>query len=137
MTPGTDKCWILHLTYFRHQETSTQKEKTKIRHSEREERTKLAKKAQKHTTAGIRRSSPNPTTSPPIKGLCMAERTGCPAFLGLWSYVEDEWLILMYSVVGVGVCGCLSWHLPSASVDVDCRSCDRLESDAVFYLHVS
>ena len=27
------------------------------------------------------------TTNPPIWGLCMAERTGCPILLSLWSYV--------------------------------------------------
>ena len=28
------------------------------------------------------------TTNLPIQGLCMAERTGCPMLLVLWSYVE-------------------------------------------------
>jgi hypothetical protein len=30
----------------------------------------------------------HPTTNPPISSLCMAERTGCPILLSLWSYVE-------------------------------------------------
>ena len=29
----------------------------------------------------------HPTTNLPIWGLCMAERTGCPILLSLWSYV--------------------------------------------------
>ena len=29
----------------------------------------------------------HPTTNLPISSLCMAERTGCPVFLSLWSYV--------------------------------------------------
>jgi hypothetical protein len=29
----------------------------------------------------------HPTTNPPISSLCMAERTGCPVLLSLWSYV--------------------------------------------------
>ena len=29
----------------------------------------------------------HPTTNPPISSLCMAERTGCPVLLTLWSYV--------------------------------------------------
>ncbi len=29
----------------------------------------------------------HPTTNPPISSLCMAERTGCPILLSLWSYV--------------------------------------------------
>ncbi len=31
----------------------------------------------------------DPTTNPPICGLCMAERTGCPIFHSLWLYVVD------------------------------------------------
>ena len=30
----------------------------------------------------------HPTTNLPIWGLCMAERTGCPILLNLWSYVK-------------------------------------------------
>ena len=30
----------------------------------------------------------HPTTNQPISSLCMAERTGCPVILSLWSYVE-------------------------------------------------
>ena len=29
----------------------------------------------------------DPATTQPISSLCMAERTGCPVFLSLWSYV--------------------------------------------------
>ena len=32
----------------------------------------------------------HPTTNQPISSLCMAERTGCPVFLSLWSYVKDN-----------------------------------------------
>jgi hypothetical protein len=32
----------------------------------------------------------HPTTNSPIQGLCMAERTGCPVLLDLWSYVTVE-----------------------------------------------
>jgi hypothetical protein len=35
----------------------------------------------------------HPTTNPPIQGLCMAERTGCPVLLDLWSYVPKFSLI--------------------------------------------
>ena len=31
----------------------------------------------------------HPTTNPPISSLCMAERTGFPILLSLWSYVLD------------------------------------------------
>ncbi|KAF2136903.1 uncharacterized protein K452DRAFT_116917, partial [Aplosporella prunicola CBS 121167] len=30
------------------------------------------------------------TTNQPVRGLCMAERTGCPIFLDLWSYVLNS-----------------------------------------------
>ena len=30
------------------------------------------------------------STSRPVQCLCMAERTGCPVFTDLWSYVLDE-----------------------------------------------
>jgi hypothetical protein len=33
----------------------------------------------------------HPTTNLPISSLCMAERTGCPVFLSLWSYVLVGW----------------------------------------------
>ena len=34
------------------------------------------------------------STSRPVQCLCMAERTGCPVFTDLWSYVQasDIWL---------------------------------------------
>jgi hypothetical protein len=32
----------------------------------------------------------HPTTNSPIQGLCMAERTGCPFLLDLWSYVPEN-----------------------------------------------
>jgi hypothetical protein len=35
----------------------------------------------------------HPTTNLPICGLCMAERTGCPFFHSLWSYVVAMVLI--------------------------------------------
>jgi hypothetical protein len=31
----------------------------------------------------------HPTTNSPICSLCMAERTGCPIFYSLWSYVTE------------------------------------------------
>ncbi len=31
-----------------------------------------------------------PTTNPPICGLCMAERTGCPVLHSLWLHLRDE-----------------------------------------------
>ncbi|KAF2141585.1 hypothetical protein K452DRAFT_227841, partial [Aplosporella prunicola CBS 121167] len=30
------------------------------------------------------------TTDQPVHSLCMAERTGCPVFYDLWSYVIDS-----------------------------------------------
>ena len=38
----------------------------------------------------------HPTTSLPIWGLCMAERTGCPILLSLWSYVTESHPFLSY-----------------------------------------
>ena len=35
----------------------------------------------------------HPTTNPPIWGLSTAERTGCPDFLNLWSYVTADILL--------------------------------------------
>jgi hypothetical protein len=34
----------------------------------------------------------HPTTNLPISSLCMAERTGCPVLLNLWSYVQGSGL---------------------------------------------
>ena len=39
----------------------------------------------------------DPTTNPPICGLCMAERTGCPVFHSLWPYVLGIHVILHYN----------------------------------------
>jgi hypothetical protein len=37
------------------------------------------------------------STSRPVQCLCMAERTGCPVFTDLWSYVlRFQQLVLMY-----------------------------------------
>jgi hypothetical protein len=33
----------------------------------------------------------HPTTNLPISSLCKAERTGCPVFSSLWSYVLVDW----------------------------------------------
>ena len=38
----------------------------------------------------------NPTTNLPISSLCMAERTGCPVLLSLWSYVMYEYSVVKY-----------------------------------------
>ena len=38
----------------------------------------------------------HPTTNQPISSLCMAERTGCPVFLSLWSYVLENTLTVVY-----------------------------------------
>jgi hypothetical protein len=50
------------------------------------------------------------STSRPVQCLCMAERTGCPVFTDLWSYVFDAPLtntkmtiyeaVILVSVVG-------------------------------------
>jgi hypothetical protein len=44
-------------------------------------------KRQKTYNSGDSLVVTHPTTNPPIQGLCMAERTGCPFLLDLWSYV--------------------------------------------------
>jgi len=38
----------------------------------------------------------HPTTNLPISSLCMAERTGCPVLLNLWSYVLEG---LLYDIM--------------------------------------
>ncbi|KAF2146175.1 hypothetical protein K452DRAFT_219334, partial [Aplosporella prunicola CBS 121167] len=40
------------------------------------------------------------TTNQPVHSLCMAERTGCPVFYDLWSYVFGKWCLVVY-IVGV------------------------------------
>jgi hypothetical protein len=37
------------------------------------------------------------STSRPVQCLCMAERTGCPVFTDLWSYVEMREVLLHIS----------------------------------------
>ncbi|KAF2704339.1 hypothetical protein K504DRAFT_519000, partial [Pleomassaria siparia CBS 279.74] len=36
------------------------------------------------------------TTSPPVRCLCKAERTGSPVFIVLWSYVKDKHLFRIH-----------------------------------------
>ena len=43
----------------------------------------------------------HPTTNQPISSLCMAERTGCPVFLSLWSYVKERARIVIYISVSI------------------------------------
>ena len=38
----------------------------------------------------------HPTTNQPISSLCMAERTGCPILLSLWSYVKERCINCVY-----------------------------------------
>ena len=54
-------------------------------------RPKRAKKQKKSCTYNSRYSLvvTDPTTNLPISGLYMAERTGCPILLSLWSYVTE------------------------------------------------
>jgi hypothetical protein len=54
------------------------------------------KRQQKHGTYNRRDSQmvTHSSTSRPVQCLCMAERTGCPVFTDLWSYVPD--LLLSY-----------------------------------------
>jgi hypothetical protein len=44
------------------------------------------------------------STSRPVQCLCMAERTGCPVFTDLWSYVMNpqstKYIILSYEETG-------------------------------------
>jgi hypothetical protein len=51
----------------------------------------------------------HPTTNPPIQGLCMAERTGCPILLDLWSYVT-EICLFGYITGRNGVCNGWEWR---------------------------
>jgi hypothetical protein len=44
----------------------------------------------------------DPTTNPPISSLCMAERTGCPVLLSLWSYVPENTLFWFITCFPVG-----------------------------------
>ena len=37
------------------------------------------------------------STSRPVQCLCMAERTGCPVFTDLWSYVLMETKLILIS----------------------------------------
>jgi hypothetical protein len=37
------------------------------------------------------------STSRPVQCLCMAERTGCPVFTDLWSYVLRSFYVMSYS----------------------------------------
>jgi hypothetical protein len=48
---------------------------------------KKIKKKKKTYNSGYSLVVTHPTTNPPISSLCMAERTGCPILLSLWSYV--------------------------------------------------
>ncbi|KAF2135347.1 hypothetical protein K452DRAFT_239538, partial [Aplosporella prunicola CBS 121167] len=36
------------------------------------------------------------TTNQPVHSLCMAERTGCPVFYDLWSYVIIDMAFMVY-----------------------------------------
>ena len=36
------------------------------------------------------------STSRPVQCLCMAERTGCPVFTDLWSYVQIDRKLELY-----------------------------------------
>jgi hypothetical protein len=58
---------------------------------------KKNKSEQKHKTktynSGYSLVVTDPTTNPPISSLCMAERTGCPVLLSLWSYVTGKRLL--------------------------------------------
>jgi hypothetical protein len=38
------------------------------------------------------------STSRPVQCLCMAERTGCPVFTDLWSYVIELVVYAIYNI---------------------------------------
>jgi hypothetical protein len=38
------------------------------------------------------------STSRPVQCLCMAERTGCPVFTDLWSYVHGHISDILYTI---------------------------------------
>jgi hypothetical protein len=48
---------------------------------------RLKKKFKRTYNSGYSLVVTDPTTNPPISSLSTAERTGCPVFLNLWSYV--------------------------------------------------
>jgi hypothetical protein len=67
---------------------------------------KQAREQRKKTTTYNRRDSQMVThfsTSRPVQCLCMAERTGCPVFTDLWSYVLTGNLLL-YMIIWQTVC---------------------------------
>ncbi|KAF2146179.1 hypothetical protein K452DRAFT_220258, partial [Aplosporella prunicola CBS 121167] len=43
------------------------------------------------------------TTNQPVRGLCMAERTGCPILRDLWSYVPNVVVVDGYILRKFGV----------------------------------
>jgi hypothetical protein len=64
------------------------------------------------------------STSRPVQCLCMAERTGCPVFTDLWSYVLVELIttLLYFTVIAI-------FPLPSSllciAIKLEClRSCN-------------
>jgi hypothetical protein len=57
---------------------------------------KRAKKEQKTYNSRYSLVVTHPTTNLPISSLCMAERTGCPVLLNLWSYMICHSVIPQY-----------------------------------------
>jgi hypothetical protein len=45
------------------------------------------------------------STSRPVQCLCMAERTGCPVFTDLWSYVQSLFSWRLYNCIGSHITG--------------------------------
>ena len=73
------------------------------------------------------------STSRPVQCLCMAERTGCPVFTDLWSYVLSR-KIIENILLQLNVVLLLHYGSPSAHSPVVCGTCQRLTHYIQVYL---